>query len=135
MSGLSIEVSIITPEQRVFEGKADYLVVTAYDGEMAILPGHAPIVVTLGIGPLRVEKGKETTRLAVRKGFIEFGNNCANVLVTEALKPEDIELSDVERDLAELAAPAVLNDADFAGALEGRAWAQTRMKVAGTPAV
>ncbi|MGL4369124.1 MAG: F0F1 ATP synthase subunit epsilon, partial [Spirochaetota bacterium] len=53
----TIHCSILTPEKVVFEGEADAVYVSAYDGQRGFLPGHAPMVVQLGIGMTRLLKG------------------------------------------------------------------------------
>ena len=57
--GKKLSIRIITPERIAFDGEADSVVATAYDGQMGILPGHAPLMVVLGIGELRVQDRRE----------------------------------------------------------------------------
>ena len=49
-----LHVSVISPEATLYEGDAPSLVAPAYDGEVGILTGHAPMVIVLGKGTLRV---------------------------------------------------------------------------------
>ncbi len=48
-----LNVSVISPEAVLFEGETDSVVAPAYDGEVGILTGHAPMMALLGKGVLR----------------------------------------------------------------------------------
>ncbi len=49
-----LQVSVISPERTVYEGEADQVVVPAWDGQLGVLRGHAPMLVLLGEGELRI---------------------------------------------------------------------------------
>jgi F-type H+-transporting ATPase subunit epsilon len=51
----SLQVQVVSPSRIVFEGSAAALVVPAWDGQLGVLPGHAPMLALLGSGPLIVE--------------------------------------------------------------------------------
>ncbi|HUF12315.1 MAG TPA: hypothetical protein VMN78_04380, partial [Longimicrobiales bacterium] len=52
-----LHVSVISPEASLYEGDATSVVAPAFDGEVGILTGHAPMMTLLGKGELRVEGG------------------------------------------------------------------------------
>lgn len=52
----SLQVQVVSPSKIVFEGDAAALVVPAWDGQAGVLPGHAPALTLLGVGPLSVER-------------------------------------------------------------------------------
>lgn len=80
-----LKVSVISPESILFEGDADSVVAPAYDGEIGILTGHAPMMALLGTGELRL--GSPGGRLfRVEGGFLQVLNNEVRV-VTERAKP------------------------------------------------
>lgn len=83
----SFHVSVVTPEGSVLEADALSAVFPAYDGEVGILPGHAPLLALLGVGELRVTRtdGSED-RLYVDQGFAQFMDDKLT-LVTEDAKP------------------------------------------------
>ena len=83
-SGKDFNVSVISPERRLFEGTAKFLVVPAHDGEIGILHGHAPLMALLGDGTLRVETGSGTRRFNVSGGFLQVIGNQASVLSERA---------------------------------------------------
>jgi F-type H+-transporting ATPase subunit epsilon len=78
---MSLKVSVISPEASLFEGDADSVVVPAYDGEIGILSGHAPLMTLLGKGELRIS-GAAPRKFTIEGGFLQVVNNQVRV-VTE----------------------------------------------------
>jgi len=65
---MPLRVEIITQEGKIFEEPAaDMVIVPGSEGEMGILPHHAPVLTTMGFGELRVKKG------GAEEGFIIYG--------------------------------------------------------------
>ncbi len=81
-----LTVSVISPERVLFEGEATSIVAPAYDGEVGILTGHAPMMTLLGRGTLRVEGAGEARRYSVAGGFLQVLENRVRV-VTESAQP------------------------------------------------
>ena len=79
-----LKVSVISPEAVLFEGETDSVVAPAYDGEVGILTGHAPLMALLGNGQLRL--GGSAQRFNVSGGFMQVFNNDVRV-VTEKATP------------------------------------------------
>jgi F-type H+-transporting ATPase subunit epsilon len=79
-----LTVSVISPERTVFEGSADMVVAPAWDGEIGILRGHAPLVVLLGEGELRVTSGGNEQRFHVAGGFMQVAEDMVTVLSERA---------------------------------------------------
>lgn len=78
-----LKVSVISPESILFEGETDSVVAPAYDGEVGILSGHAPMMAVLGKGELRL--GNPGGRLfAVEGGFLQVLNNEVRVVTEKA---------------------------------------------------
>ena len=61
-----MRVTVISPEAAIFDGDADAVVAPAYDGQVGILPRHAPFMTLLGRGTLAVTAGGCSAR---RAGF------------------------------------------------------------------
>ena len=80
-----LKVSVISPEAVLFEGETDSVVAPAYDGELGILTGHAPLMALLGEGQLRLGRGSGR-RFNVSGGFMQVFNNDVRV-VTEKATP------------------------------------------------
>lgn len=96
----TLQVDIISPEKPVFSGKAASLTAMAWDGQVGIFPGHAPMVTRLGIGEVRVtDAAKAVSRFAIKQGYLEVSHNKVVVLSEDAkaisdlkgVKPEDME--------------------------------------------
>jgi F-type H+-transporting ATPase subunit epsilon len=83
-----LSVSVISPERVLFEGQVESLVAPAYDGEVGILPQHAPMVVLLGRGVLRLGPGGSAGRFAVDGGFLQVLNDRVRVVTERARELE-----------------------------------------------
>jgi F-type H+-transporting ATPase subunit epsilon len=76
----ALRVSVISPEETVYEGQADSVVAPAWDGELGILRGHAPLMALLGEGDLRITEGGRTQRFRVAGGFLQVRDDVVTVL-------------------------------------------------------
>ena len=79
-----LRVSVISPERVLFEGEADSVVAPAFDGEVGILTGHAPMVTLLGRGALRIGGGAAGRRFAVEGGFLQVADDVVQVVTERA---------------------------------------------------
>ena len=77
-----LKVSVISPEAALYEGDATSVVAPAFDGEVGILTGHAPMMTLLGKGELRIEGAGSARAFAIEGGFLQVVNNQVRV-VTE----------------------------------------------------
>ena len=79
-----MSVRVVSPEKVVFEGQARSLVAPAWDGQVGVLPGHAPYLTLLGAGELQVqsESGGEA-RFHVSGGVLKVEANSVTVLASE----------------------------------------------------
>ena len=78
-----LKVSVISPEAVLFEGESDSVVAPAYDGEVGILTGHAPLMALLGEGQLRLGGGSQR-RFTVSGGFMQVLNNDVRIVTEKA---------------------------------------------------
>ncbi len=78
-----LKVSVISPESVLFEGDVDSVVAPAYDGEVGILTGHAPLMALLGDGELRLG-GSAGRRFNVSGGFMQVLNDHVRVVTEKA---------------------------------------------------
>jgi F-type H+-transporting ATPase subunit epsilon len=87
------KLNVLTPERKaVFDQEITEVTVPAYAGEMTILPGHAPLITTLGTGVLRYKiKGQDKTYKAVLSwGYCEVMPGTVNVLAEFIQTPEEV---------------------------------------------
>lgn len=80
----ALQVVVISPEATIYEGGADSVVVPAWDGELGILRGHAPLMAVLGAGEIRVTRGSETDRFQISGGFLQVVDDVVTVLSERA---------------------------------------------------
>lgn len=80
----ALTVSVISPESKVFEGAADSVVAPAWDGELGVLRGHAPLMALLGEGTLRVVHGGSTSSFRVSGGFLQVLDDVVTVISERA---------------------------------------------------
>jgi len=85
MAGRQLRVSVISPEQKIFEGPADQVVVPAWDGERGILRGHAPMLALLGEGQVRVRLGGSEQTFSVSGGFLQVADDVVTILSERAV--------------------------------------------------
>ena len=79
-----IHVTVISPERAVYEGDADSVVAPAFDGQVGILPRHAPFMTLLGEGRLRIVEGDATHAFRVQGGFLQIVRNSMRVVAERA---------------------------------------------------
>jgi F-type H+-transporting ATPase subunit epsilon len=77
-----LRVFVISPEASLFEGEASSVVAPAFDGQVGILTGHAPMMTLLGKGELVVSGAGDARRFTVEGGFMQVINNEVRI-VTE----------------------------------------------------
>jgi F-type H+-transporting ATPase subunit epsilon len=80
-----MRVTVISPEESVFEGEATAVVAPAHDGEVGILPRHAPFMTLLGDGKLTVrQEGGSNKVFRVRGGLLQVLDDVVNVIAEHA---------------------------------------------------
>lgn len=88
---------MITPERVAYDGRVDSVVATAYDGEFGILPGHAPMMVVLGIGELRLRKADRFEWYAIGAGFLHVLDDVVTVLTPFAEAAREVDVEEARR--------------------------------------
>jgi F-type H+-transporting ATPase subunit epsilon len=81
---MPLKVAVISPEKTLFDGSVDSLVAPAFDGEVGILPGHAPMVTLLGTGTLRLGADGSAGRFRVEGGFLQVVDDTVRVVTERA---------------------------------------------------
>ena len=79
-----LTVSVISPEKVLFEGSVDSIVAPAFDGEVGILPRHAPMMTLLGKGELRLGRDGSAGRFVIAGGFLQVLNDVVRVVTEHA---------------------------------------------------
>ncbi len=85
-------LEIVTAERLVYSDEVDIVVAPGMEGELGILPHHAPLLTILQPGELRIQKtGEEDVYMAVTGGFLEVTGNRVIVLADAAERSEEID--------------------------------------------
>ena len=79
-----LKVSVISPERVLYEGTARGVIAPAFDGEVGILPMHAPLMTLLGRGTLRVDTADGEQRFQVDGGFLQVLDDAVRVVTEQA---------------------------------------------------
>ena len=79
-----MKVSVISPERTIFEGDADSVVVPAWDGQLGVMKGHAPMLVLLGDGEMRISTGGSAQSFKISGGFMQVADDVVTVLSEHA---------------------------------------------------
>ncbi len=99
MSG--IQVVIVTPEATVLDRKAEFAALPLIDGEIGVLPGHAPTIGRLGFGEMRVRDGGTTLHYYVDGGFTQIVDNIVSVLTGRAIPVSELNADEIRQRLSE----------------------------------
>ena len=101
-----LRVRLVTPERTLFEADATAVELPSTTGDLEVLYGHAPLMAELGAGDVRIHTGAgiestspETARYNVSWGFVEVLPSRVTILASDALKPEEIDVSRAQQQL------------------------------------
>jgi F-type H+-transporting ATPase subunit epsilon len=98
---MSVDLEIVSPERLLMSRPVDMVVIPAEEGEMGVLVKHAPMIVLLRGGVVRLyEGGQVTERLFVSGGFAEITPARVTVLADEAMPIAELSRAEGERRLA-----------------------------------
>ncbi len=125
---------VITAERVVFQGDVDMVIAPGIEGQLGILPHHAPLMTALTYGELTLRRsGQEDEFIAIGGGFMEVGPNHVTILADSAERAEEIDIAQAEaaRQRAEaIMAQKRREDVDFARAEAALRRSTVRLKVA-----
>ena len=90
----SFNVSVVTQVKKILEQEAGYLRLRTSEGDIGILPNHAPFVAELSMGKMEIESPNKDRRdiYFLSGGFLEISNNQATVIADEILSIEEIDI-------------------------------------------
>jgi F-type H+-transporting ATPase subunit epsilon len=83
---------IVTPERIVYTNEVEMVIVPAIDGEIGILPLHAPLVGALKAGEVRIKYGDTTEWFAVSGGYIQVHEDKVIILADDATPASQIDM-------------------------------------------
>lgn len=128
----TLHLEIVTQERRLYSNDVDMVVAPGSEGELGILPHHAPLLTTLKAGELRVKKGGAEEHFSIGGGFMEVQPDHVIVLADAAEHADEIDIARAEE--ARRRAEQMLKErpagADIQEALAALRRAQIRVAVA-----
>jgi F-type H+-transporting ATPase subunit epsilon len=130
---MPIHLEIVTPERLAYRDDVDAVVLPGADGELGVLPHHAPLLATLGVGELRIRKGGHEEYFAIAGGFLQVRPDRVVVMAETADIASEIDLQKAQqaRAEAERALEAgFVEPADLAAARASLQTALLRIRVA-----
>lgn len=111
---MTLEVHVVTPEREVWTGEARMVIARGVEGEVGVLTGHAPMLIRLAIGALRIQRDGEDVLSVVDGGFLHVtssgGRTRVDVLAPSAALAAEIDLERERRRVAELEARTLDKD-------------------------
>lgn len=93
---MTIRCEIVSQDRTVFEGDVDIVVAPGTDGELGILPHHAPLLTTLAHGMLKIRQQGQEQAFAISGGFMEVRPDIVTVLADAAEHADEIDLARAE---------------------------------------
>jgi F-type H+-transporting ATPase subunit epsilon len=99
--GRQLFCRVITPEEIVYDGEADLVVARIADGDLGVMVDHAPLVSSVEPGEVRIRDGEEQHIYATSDGFFKVSENLVQILVEEAVVPDEIDVNAAENRIEE----------------------------------
>ena len=99
---MPMSVQVVTPDREVLVADdATFVLAHGIDGDVGILPGHAPLMIALGAGPLRVDRGDDQQWMIADGGFLQVSENHVIVLGEYVVLPEEVDVESLRSQVAE----------------------------------
>ena len=130
---MPLQLEIVTPEKLAYQGEVDSVQLPGSEGELGVLPHHAPLITTLGAGELRLRKGGQEESFAIVGGFLQVLPDKVVVMAETADMASEIDLEKAQeaRRQAEAALESGFHEgADLSAARAALQQALIRIRVA-----
>ena len=130
---MTIRLEIVTPERQVFADDVDAVVLPGSEGELGVLPHHAPLITTLGLGELRIRKAGVEDHFAIVGGFLQVRPDKVVVMAETADMASEIDLEramEARREAERALETGYHEGADLAAARAALQHALLRIRVA-----
>jgi F-type H+-transporting ATPase subunit epsilon len=129
MAGKVMQVELVAADRLVWSGEATMVIARTTEGDVGILPDHAPMLSLMVDGVVDVTTSDgETWVAAVDAGFLSVAANRISILSEHAQMSHDINLETARADLERAHAAGEADDEAEAAAV--RAWAEARIRAA-----
>lgn len=127
-----LRLEIVTAQRVVYSEEVDFIVAPGIDGQLGILPNHAPLLTMLKPGELRAVTDNQDNFMVVSGGFLEVLGNKATILADTAEKAAEIDIDRAEIALkrAQERVDSASSDMDLERAMASMRRSQARLVVA-----
>ena len=130
---MPLHLEIVTPEKRAYDDIVDGVTLPGSEGELGILPHHAPLLSMLGAGELRIRKGGTEESFAIVGGFVQVRPDKVVVMAETADLAAEIDLEkalEARREAERALEAGFVEPADLAQARAALQSAMVRIRVA-----
>ncbi len=130
---MAIQLEIVTPERLAYSDTVDAVVLPGSEGELGVLPHHAPLVSMLGVGELRIRKDGLEESFAIVGGFVQVRPDKVVVMAETADLASEIDLErahEARREAERAIETGYHEGADLAAARASLQQALLRIRVA-----
>ncbi len=93
---MPLVLDIVTVERQVLSEEVDMVIAPGVEGELGILPRHAPLITALGEGELRIKQGEDEHTFAIGGGYLEVLDDRVTVLADSAEHAAEIDIARAE---------------------------------------
>lgn len=90
-------LEIVTPLKVAYREQVKMIIVRTVDGDMGILPNHAPLVTALAVGEMTIRKEDGNQQYFIAGGFLEISKDKVVILADKAVRAEDIDIEEERR--------------------------------------
>ena len=114
---MPLQVALVAADREVWSGEAQMVIAKTVEGDVGVLPGHAPLLGVLVTGPIQIRpSGGQPVLAAVDGGFLSVSDDVVSILVEQAELSDEIDRGAAEEELRRAEA-----EGDEAGARRARA--------------
>lgn len=99
-------LEIVTPLKVAYKEEVKMIIVRTTEGDMGVLPNHAPLVTELAVGEMTIRKEDGEQKYFIAGGFLEISKEKVVILADKAVKAEDIDIEEEKRKQAIMEAKA-----------------------------
>lgn len=128
----SFKLDLVTPLARILSEEVNFVMLRTTEGDMGILPNHAPFVAGLATGEMKVRNNGQEKFYYISGGFVEISDNVVTILADEAMDVKDIDLEAARKEaqIAKEKLERIAEDMDIANVQKTLTQALTKVKLA-----
>ncbi len=79
----NIQLTVVSPEQVLFDGLVRYVQLPGVSGSFSVVFGHAPLLTILTEGQIQFKSAGVTRKISLRSGFVSVGNNQVSICIEQ----------------------------------------------------